>query len=110
MYKISLVVLNLIGLIIQHISSLNIPTPPEQFGGPEIETGIFDTSELDSKSLPKDLRTDGCWPKKPCQSQEDCGTDGICYISYEDPYLGKIRFLSVYFWIKKCILYIWINF
>ena len=94
MYKISLVVLNLIGLIIQQISSLNIPTPPEQFGGPEIETGIFDTSELDSKSLPKDLRPDGCWPKKPCQSQEDCGTDGICYISYEDQYLGKVRFLS----------------
>ena len=43
--------------------------------------------------LEKNSRLEGCWPKKSCQSQEDCGTDGICYISYTDPYLGKIRFV-----------------
>ena len=41
----------------------------------------------------KKFESEDCWPRKLCQSQEDCGTDGICYISYEDPYLGKIRFL-----------------
>ena len=92
MSKLSLAVLNLIGLIIQQISSLNIPQ--KQFG-PERQTGIFDSSgpvqEFGLKSFQKIL---SCLPKELCQSQKDCGTDGICYISYEDQYLGKIRFLS----------------
>ena len=93
MSKLSLIYL--IGLIIHHISCLNIPTPQEQFG-PEKTTGIFDPSGPLQQlfGMQKNLRSEGCWPKKLCQSQEDCGTDGICYISYEDPYLGKIRFLS----------------
>ena len=98
MSKLSFVVLNLIGLIIQQISSLYIPQ--EQFG-PERQTGIFDPlgplQEIGFKSLPKNLKTEGCWPKKLCHSQQDCGTDGICYISSQDPNLGEIRFLSVYF-------------
>ena len=110
MSKLSLIVLNLIVLIIQRISSLNILTPQEQFG-PKEKTGIADSSgPVQEFGFEKNSRSEGCWPKKLCQSQEDCGTDGICYISYEDPYLGKIRFLSVYFCIKKCILYIWITF
>ena len=86
MSKLSLVVLNWIVLIIQKISSLNIPQ--EQFG-PKEKAG-----PLQEFGLQKNLRPEGCWPKKPCQSQEDCGTDGICYISHEEPYLGKVRLLS----------------
>ena len=96
MFKLSLVFFNLVGLIIHHISSLNVPTPQKQFGPPK-QTGIFDP--LGSRpnqefGLQKTSRSEDCWPRKLCQSQEDCGTDGICYISYEDPHLGKIRFLS----------------
>lgn len=124
MWKLSLVVFNLISLIIPHISRSEGCQPKklcqsqENCGNiqfePKRQTGIVDPSgpvqELGFKSLQKNLRSEGCRPKRLCQSQEDCGTDGICYISYEDPYLGKIRFLSVYFCIKKCILYIWITF
>ena len=94
MSKLSLVVFYLIGLIIHHISCLNVPTPQEQLG-PGKQTGIFDPLGPLHTTIwsTKKFESEDCWPRKLCQSQEDCGTDGICYISYEDPYLGKIRFL-----------------